>query len=212
MTDQAYQTELTRIKAALPNYPGLATMEAGNTPLGRSLMRQALRLLGNAQKPADQADPAPDARAIEHTDERYRWLHKEKASLYVQMRKERNRYHDCKTDKERAAVNATIQRMWQDFLVLKRKMEYFEVTGHHEPEIGEEKYPLPDDPVALLKKLNSIRATISAEKKKLRDLAIAPDSTEKTEKIKAAEARLADLDLYKAHAERVIENKSVHGE
>jgi hypothetical protein len=184
-------------------------MSEGNTPTGRLLLRQAIRLLKTAEKTAHNGDAPLDAREVEHTDERYRWLNKEKASLYVAMRKERNRYHDCKTDAERLVVNSKIQAMWQEFLALKRKMEHFEATGEHEAEISDEKYPLPTDPVALLKKLNSIRASISAEKKRLRDLAIAPDSPEKTEKIKAAEARLADLILYRSHAERAIENNSL---
>ena len=80
------------------------------------------------------------------------------------------------------------------------------------PAVENERFPLPDDRGALVKKLSSIRVLISQVQARLRDLAELPDHhPDKAEKILAAEKRRAELVLYRGHAEQKIKNTAIHG-
>ena len=211
MTQREYEIGLARVESENPREILLPELRQGFSAARCLYLRAALRRLPAVElsdfSPIDEKSDIEETDAMPETsDEGFRHLWRERGRIYVQMRKTRNEYHDCKSDSERRSVNARLQTMWAEFEAVKRKIAHFEAHGEHEPEASAERFPLPSDPFALSKKLDSLRSLISQEEKKLRELAALPkDHPQKAEKIQKSEARRADLILYRNHAERAIE-------
>lgn len=203
MTAQQYNEALERVERRNPDEVLLPTLRAGHSRINEVYLRAALRRLPPAPE-------VPHPREQRYFDQNLRELWAERSRLFGEMNKRSNHFHECKTNDERAANSREIRRIWDRILEVKGKIEYYEAHGELPEEVSEERFPLPDEPVALMKKLNSIRAQISQVKKRLDDLGALTQGHPDRSKIGDAEARLAELKLYAAHAEKAIERASVH--
>lgn len=139
-------------------------------------------------------EPVPTRReAGGGVDDTLRALWRERTRLFGEMNKQSNLFHSCSTDADRAANSDRVLAWWNDILAVKAKIAHYEQHGELPP-VEQEGEELPDNPVALSKKLASLRARISQVKKKLLDLAsLDPSTGGKQSKIDAAENDLKRL-------------------
>lgn len=187
MTPQEYSAHLLRIERDNPTEPLLPALRAGWSRANEMYLRAALRRMATvAEKTAEPAIARP-------ADDKLRALWSERTRLFGEMNRLSNHFHDCKNDAERADNSAAILHKWQDILSVKTKIAHYEEHGElpPEPEEGDE---LPENPVLLLKKLNSFRAGISQTKAKLESAAGLDDNTPgKAANIEKLEAKLKRL-------------------
>jgi hypothetical protein len=199
MTAAQYNEHLKRIEATNPAEPLLRVLRSGWSKVNVIYLKSALNRL-------PKVDPQPDTTEDDETtndatDPIIRELWSQKGQLFRERAKFSNRFHDCTNDEQRKANSEAILRIWDRIQDIQRKMEYYE--DHGELPAGAERFPLPDDPAALLKKLMSIRSQISMEQQKLRKLAeLSEDDPAKRTKIEESQAKLAELKLYRGNAEQ----------
>lgn len=199
MTAQEYIDALRRLEAKNPAEALLADLRKGYSVIRAVYMRAALKRLPNAAP----AQPEPVTKEAMPADDTMRRLWAERRSVSALMRKTSNEFHDCNSDAERSGVSGRLQILIQQRNRLREQINFYEVNRTlPETETENEKTRLPDDPVALMRKINSLRSIISQNKAKLRDLALLPDDhPEKAERIAEAEDILAGNKLYLKHAE-----------
>lgn len=199
MTPAQYDRALERIEEENPGETLLPALRQGFSRVNALYMAAALRRVPT---------PAPaskKANATAWSDETLRGMWGERKRLFGEWATTANRFHECDSDAERALISDRVLAIWEEIQALKAKIAYYEEHRAVPAEGEEERFPLPDDPVLLLKKLHSIRAQISQEQAKLRDLAALPDEhPDKEDRIAAAEKRRAELILYRGHAEQKI--------
>jgi len=199
MTAAQYNEHLKRIEATNPAEPLLRVLRSGWSKVNIIYLKSALNRLPKGDPPPDN-DPN-DETTNDANDPIIRELWSQKGQLFRERAKFSNRFHDCTNDEQRKANSEAILRIWDRIQDIQRKMEYYE--DHGELPAGAERFPLPDDPAALLKKLMSIRSQISMEQQKLRKLAeLSEEDPAKRIKIEESQAKLAELKLYKGHAEQ----------
>lgn len=197
MTAAQYDRALERIEEENPSEPLLPTLRQGFSRVSALYMAAALRRL-------PEPTPAPAGKPV-WSDETLRAMWGDRKRLFGEWAITANRFHECHTDAERALISDRVLAIWGDIQALKVKIAYYEEHRAMPPEEAEERFPLPDDPILLVKKLQSIRAMISQEEAKLRELAKLPDEhPDKPDRIAAAEKRRAELILYRGHAEQKI--------
>jgi hypothetical protein len=202
MTQKEYTDNLKRIEADNTAEPLLRILRTGWSAVNVIYMKSALNRLPKADTLRDRAD-SDDHEDTEttNTDPIMRELWSQKGQLFRERAKYSNHFHDCTSDEQRKANSDAILRIWERIQEISAKMEYYE--QHGELPAGAERFPLPDDPAALLKKLMSIRSLISMEQQKLRKLAeLSEDDPAKRTKIEESQSKLAELKLYKGHAEQ----------
>lgn len=217
MNYQEYKANLAKVEAQNPDENLLKVLKTGYTAINVVYMRAALKRIsesayqGNVtvkagKKPAPAVVVTMKAKPGKKPDETLRALWAERQHLFGDMNKASNHFHKCKTDAERKENSQRIMGIWEKILEVKEKIRHYEEFGSLPEPKQVEKFPLPDDPVALVKKLASIRALISQEQKKLRELfELNDDHPEKQSRINEAEDRRKHLMLYKGHAEQKIQ-------
>ncbi|MBL7780697.1 MAG: hypothetical protein JNM22_05720 [Saprospiraceae bacterium] len=154
----------------------------------------------------EAAAPAParqDTVPSKNADETLKALWAERTRLFGEMNRMSNHFHDCTTDADRAANSDAIGKKWEEIVAVKERIRQYETTGEVASVATDEKFPLPEYPIELMKKIASIRAMISQAKKTLREAAELPDEhPERQKRIQEGEERLTYLNLYKGHAEQ----------
>lgn len=199
MTAAQYNEHLERIEANNPAEPLLRVLRSGWSKINLIYLKSALNRLPKVDPQPENDDN--DETTNDANDPIIRELWSQKGQLFRERAKFSNRFHDCTNDEQRKSNSEAILRIWDRIQDIQRKMEYYE--DHGELPAGAERFPLPNDPAALLKKLMSIRSQISMEQQKLRKLAeLSEDDPAKRTKIEESQAKLAELKLYKGHAEQ----------
>lgn len=191
MKEAEYIEHLSRIARQNPAEPLLPALRAGYSRANVLYIKAALRRMPTAGSDME-AEPRWQDRTP-HADETLRSLWRERTRLFGLMNKQSNAFHNCRTDADRADNSRRVLSWWDDILAVKAKIAYYEQHGAlpAEPEEADE---LPDNPVQLSKRLNSLRARISQKKAQLRDLAGLDEGTPgKQSKIDAAERDLKAL-------------------
>lgn len=212
MTPKEYNETLKRIERENPAEPLLSLLLAGCSNLNLIYMRAALKRLKNIdiQPDRDGGDDDEDQQAAS-LDPVVKELWSLKGQLFRERAKHSNRFHDCTSDDQRRSISDAILRIWERIQDTDRKINYY--LDHGRLPEGEERFPLPDDPAGIMKKLLSIRSLISQEQVKLRKLAELPDDDpQKRTKIEESQARLVELKLYRGHAEQKAQGTAIHAE
>lgn len=187
MTHQEYSQHLLRIERDNPTEVLLPALRSGWSRANEMYMRAALRRVNTVAEKV--AEPAIARQA----DGNLRALWSERTRLFGEMNRLSNHFHECRTDADRAGNSAAILHKWQEILAVKSKIAHYEQHGELPPE-PEEEDELPENPVLLSKKLNSLRAGISQTKAKLESAAGLDDATPgKAANIERLEAKLKRL-------------------
>lgn len=206
MTQSEYNNGLERIMQENPREVLLPALQSGYTRANVVYMLAALNRLPAAEEveylPTKPTKPADDT---------LRALWAERTRLFGEMNRMSNKFHECTTDQDRAENSRGILRKWDEILAVKSKIRHYEEFGEVLKEDEQEKFPLPDDPIALMKKLASIRVQISQSEVKIREANALPnDHPDKQKRIQEGETKRAFLILYRGHAEQKIAGATIH--
>lgn len=186
MTETEYWIEVRDVKKAYPNSDIIPVLERGHNLLAEKLL-QRLKATNacddqseSAESPVkSQGKPAPGA--SEHI-----------ARLLGERAKLSNQFHDCSTDEERKELSQKIRVIDNDIRKIK--------TGTFRE--VEQKPSMPEGPVALMRKLNSVRAMISQNKRKIKALKRKPEGAERNLRIQECTGRIEELE----HEKQILSN------
>lgn len=200
MTPEQYQECLKQVENRNPSEPLLKTLRHGHTRANELYMAAALRRIHKQAEQVREKDDRPPA------DKTLRALWSERTRLFGEMNKQSNKFHECRTDADRATNSARVLGWWNDILAVKEKIAYYEQHGELPP-VPEDGDELPDNAALLAKKLNSLRVSVSQQKKKLEGLAgLDPGTPGLQSKIDAAENNLKRLRWLVGLAEQKLKN------
>lgn len=202
MTKEEYQRSLNRIEVENPDEVLLRELRKGYDRLRIIYMRHALRRVEGVgtRAIAHAIEPEPTEFDAKKADETLKELWRARKSLFGKMNQTSNRFHDCKSDAERAKVSDEIISIWNEILHLKAKIAHYEKNAELPDETGA-RFPLPNDSVGVMKKINSLRAQISQVKKQIDALGELQADDPERSRIEEREKRLRELRLYLGHAE-----------
>ncbi len=207
MTAAEYHDHLKAIEAGNPREPLLYFLRNGYTAVNAIYLRRALQNL--AEMPVlvenDEEEPAeneemPDHEDDAHDDPTYQALTAEIRKAYNHIRATRNEYHRCSTDTERANVADKVRSAWMSILFAIKKRKAYADTGQIiEVEVDDDE--LPDNAVLLANRLNSIRAQIAQEKRKILEIAALKDSDPtRAKRLDTSERQLKRLEVLRGMA------------
>lgn len=198
MSEAEYNRGLRHVMQRNPKEVLLPTLQTGYSRVNIIYMAAALRRLPEEVKEAEETTPALAKKA----DPALRELWAERTRLFGEMNKMSNYFHECTTDAQRAENSKAILKKWDEIQAVKSRIAHYEKNGVMPVVVSDEEFPLPDDPIELMKKLASIRAMISQVQKTIREAADLPaDHPDKSIRISEGEKRLEYLKIYKGHAE-----------
>ncbi len=208
MTREAYMDALGRIERDNPREVLLPTLRSGFTRLNVIYMKSALgRLTVPAQSVAARVVAAPMEEAS--ADEVLKSLYKQQQVLRGEKAKLSNDFHNCTTTDQRREVSQRVLGKDAAIRANEGKIAHYKAHNAMPSEDEDDEFYLPDDPIALMKKANSIASQISQTKKKLDELgALGPNDPARGE-IGKYEGKLDRLKLYKGYAEQKIKAASV---
>lgn len=203
MTREAYMEELGRIERGNPNEPLLPTLRGGFTRLNVVYLKSAL---GRLTMPAKPVAAKVVAAPIEEVspDEALKSLYKQQQVLRGEKAKIANEFHNCTTTEQRREVSRRILEKDATIRANEAKIAHYKAHNVLPSDDEEDEFYLPDDPIALMKKANSIASQISQTKKKLDELGALGPSDPARGEIGKYEAKLDRLKLYKGYAEQKI--------
>ena len=186
ITETQYDELLVRIERENPAEPLLPALRGGYSRVNALFMAAAANRLPEIQE-TDDVEQVPEEIEADATDVTLNSLYSEKSRLFTSLYKQSNVFHTCRSDQERAENSRAVLAIWDDILQAKARITYYLEHGELPKETAEGD-DLPDNPVLLSKKLNSIRAQISQIQKRLLQLAERPDTDQdKTRLIRDAE-------------------------
>jgi len=191
MTSAKYWEDVALIEERNPGEVLLPSLQRGHTRVNEAYLAAALKRLP-AEAPVED-EPDEEETPGRPIDDTLRALWSQRTALFGEMNKASNKFHECKTDDQRAENSRRVLGIWSE--ILKKKAEISHYEEHGQLPVGADAADdLPDNPVLLGKKLNSLRSMISQRKKLIVDLAGLDESTEeKQAKIDAAEDELKRL-------------------
>ncbi len=201
MSIQEYWAQVDQIEQLNPDEVLLPSLRSGLSRVNEAYLKAALQRMPDPpveeeyEVPVDLETPA---------DEPLQALWKIRTRLFGEMNKASNAFHECTTDDARAENSRRVLVIWSKILEAKSNISYY--IAHKtlpDPEDGSDQ--LPDQPLALSKKLASLRARISQKKEQLRTIAALDEGTHgKQAKIDAAEQDLKKLKHLAGLAEQKI--------
>jgi hypothetical protein len=213
MNRREYRKELDRLKRLAPDHVLMPTLKLGFDVINAVYLQHALKQVEKGPETVVEkkehvvriVDSTREKAAdiAETTDPVLRDLWATRGRLFRLSSKTSNKFHVCKTDEERKAVSQELLGIWEQIQDVKHSISHYETHGQLIEK--DERFPLPDDPIALVKKRNAIRQAISEQRGKIERLAQLEDSPEKAHQIQQAETKLNELILYRGHADQKIQ-------
>jgi hypothetical protein len=199
MSKQDYLAGVEFLAMRKPYHPLLAIIRSGHTRLNELYLERALK---------DVATPKPDEEGIPGADPVLVNLLKEKRILYASRAKLSNSFHDCSSDESRANVSSSIQRIQRAIEAKNAQINYYQQHGKL-PEGNQVDIDIPDDPIALMNRLLSVRSSISYNQRRIRILAALAEDNPERKKIPTLEANLKELKRKKALYESRIAQENI---
>jgi len=178
-----------------PNHVLLPQLQKGHSTINEVYLRHAL----NKIQPVKQVPPVDDVDLQK--------LYQIKSSLFGKRAKLSNRFHDCTTDAQRADLSDEIQVVQRQIERNMKAIKYYEEHGELPPQ--DQRFPIPKDPFAIVRKRNSLRSSISRLRKEIDTIGGYPADHPDRKKLPKLEADLNEKKLYLAHVERAIETESI---
>ncbi len=189
MKETQYQELLERIERENPGEALLPALRSGYSRINAIFMESAAKRLPD-EDAAPETDDEPEYPELDgDQNDLLNGLYDEKRSLFSRMYRQSNVFHSCRSDAERAENSRAVLAFWNEIQQVKARIKYFLEHGEL-PRPEAEGDDLPDNPVLLAKKLNSLRVQISQVQKRLEALAERPDTDpDKARLIQDAEAQ-----------------------
>lgn len=199
MIELEYTTALETLQRVEPDHNMLKVLSSGYSPIN-------VLYLQSAMKEVSFLKAEPVTEVVDDTEEQF---HIEKRQLYGLRAKLSNKFHLCVTDKQRAEISIAIQRVQADIRDVNVNLRYYRKHGEPMPENTDEKYPVPDDGLELGKKLNSIRASISRYRRKVKELESQNQDDANNAELSNVRAKLDNKLKHLEYVEKAIKDKSV---
>ena len=192
MSASEYWDQVELIELGNPKELLLPSLRNGFTRVNQAYLAAALKRLPDPDEISNISDEISDIMEMD-PDDTLRELWRKRTLLFGEMNKLSNLFHECTTDQQRASNSLKVMAIWSKIQDVKAEIEYYKANG--EALISaDDADQLPDNPVALSKKLNSLRARISQKKQQLVTIAGLDEGTDgKQSKIDAAEEDLKRL-------------------
>lgn len=167
MTDREYWDKVAALVRLNAAEPLLQSLHTGHTRVTEAYLSLAWKRIPKEEDEPDEVEGAPEDEYV--ADETMRELWRRRTELFGEMNKLSNKFHDCKTDAQRRLNSELIMSIWSQITRVKAQIAQYKETGelYDQPGAAE----MPENPVALGKKLNSLRSQRSQLKKKILDIA-----------------------------------------
>ena len=192
MTEAQYSQNLALLERESPKEPLLPILRKGFSQGNVLFMGVAMQRCEPFSQQSSENDTQEDTTL--------RKLTRLIAAAYGDLRKARNKFHDCQKQEHYAKVSDEVQRIWnRQILPAIARRDYYAQHGEEMPE-SEEADEIPEDGIALQKYINSLRARISQTKKRIEE-SVNLDAAKKKEVVETCEARLRKLKNQLAIAE-----------
>jgi len=200
MTESQYNNNLEYLQRHDPTHRLLPKLERGYSRVNVIYLKKALDTMSESE-PEPKAEKKEKPKA--NTDPGLKKLYIQKSNLFTERARLSNRFHELDTVESRASNSQQIQIIQRQIGKLHKSIAHYEEHGKLPDTKEEELYPLPDSSLGIDRKIKSIRAMISQEKKKI--IALAEEADKKG--VDAAEKRLSHLKNYLAYAENALKAK-----
>lgn len=201
MTQEDYIAGLQWLELKQPGHPLLNTLKSGFSKLNKLYLEHALRSVPAIPKPKTSNEKEEVAIIL---------LEKEKKSLYGRRAKLSNSFHECTTDAQRADVSDQIQLIQRQIETINQSLRHYEQTGEILSQEADSKdEPLSSNGVQLMKRRNSIRASVSRFKRLLEQLAAMPASEQRDDRISEIEGQLLELKKQEVRVNDAIAQESI---
>lgn len=199
MSKQDYLAGVELLAMRKPDHPLLAIVRSGYTRLNELYLERALKdVIGT--KAEETEIPGADPVLVN--------LLKEKRTLYANRAKLSNSFHDCTSDESRANISSSIQRIQRAIEAKNAELNYYQQHGKL-PEGNQVDIDVPDDPIALMNRLLSVRSSISYNQRRIRILAALAQDNPERKKIPTMETNLKELKRKKALYESRIAQENI---
>jgi hypothetical protein len=199
MSNQDYLAGVELLAMRKPDHPLLSIVRSGHTRLNELYLERALKdVIGT--KAEETEIPGADPVLVN--------LLKEKRTLYANRAKLSNSFHDCTSDESRANVSSSIQRIQRAIEAKNAELNYYQQHGKL-PEGNQVDIDVPDDPIALMNRLLSVRSSISYNQRRIRILATLAQDNPERKKIPTLETNLKELKRKKALYESRIAQENI---
>lgn len=204
---QTFEDGIRILEKIDPDHPLLPRIRRGDTPYNRIYLKNALakynleELLHRNDPDDDEMDKILDS-TEQDDDPVIRQKHQAMASLYSKMARYSNEFHVCKNNDERSTVSRKIERVMNSIKEIKQELRYYYLHGSEK--VADEKYPVPDDKVSALRRIYSIRASVSRWKRFIRE----ESKKEKPngEKILKTEQKIKEYEIHAAHIQKAYKD------
>lgn len=199
MSREDYLAGVELLALRKPDHPLLSVVRTGHNRLNELYLERALK---------DVITPKADETEIPGADPVLVNLLKEKRTLYATRAKLSNSFHDCSSDESRANVSSSIQRIQRAIEAKNAQLNYYQQHGKL-PEGNQVDIDVPDDPIALMNRLLSVRSSISYNQRRIRILAALTQDNPERKKIPTLESNLKELKRKKALYESRIAQENI---
>lgn len=200
MSKQDYLAGVELLAMRKPDHLLLAIVRSGHTRLNELYLERALKDVMTPAKSNEEEIPGADPVLVN--------LLKEKRTLYANRAKLSNSFHDCTSDESRANVSSSIQRIQRAIEAKNAELNYYQQHGKL-PEGNQVDIDVPDDPIALMNRLLSVRSSISYNQRRIRILAALAEDNPERKKIPGLEANLKELKRKKGLYESRIAQENI---
>lgn len=187
MTQEEYQNKLDNIERDNPGEVLLPLLRQGYSAVNVAYMRRAWARRRDDSEPVRRASVAE----VSTTDPVLTDLYREKTRLFGLMNQQSNKFHQCKTDADRALNSKAVLSIWEDIQAVKARISFYLENGELP---AEQEQPIPADPIQLVKFTQAVRVKISQRKNNIRSLAsMDPSTPGRDSKIKAQQDALSKM-------------------
>lgn len=201
MNQEDYLAGVEWVAIKRPNHPLLRALKVGMSPINVMYLRHVLKQIGEPEEIEE-----PEEQLVAEDDPQLIIMQKERRELFIRRAKLSNRFHDCRTDTERAQISDDIRFVQKHIAVLLRRIHIFKKTGElHEQDPEED---IPENGVALMRRRHSVRTNIGHKEKALRESMHRKGDKIEKQRIKW-ESRLKELRHELIQIERKIARESI---
>jgi hypothetical protein len=193
-----YRAQLDYLRSLDPENSLISLLEKGESLINRKILEKEMAKLPPPMPKKDEPkekDPIRQRFAIQIRNQ-------------INSRaKLSNQFHLAKSDQERKELSKRIVEINEKINAIRKNIEYYEEKKEL-PELPKsDKFPIPENPIDLIMKRNSLRSNISQTEKTLRSM-LRKKAEER--QIAEKEQHLHQLKIHLAYVEQAIEHQAVH--
>lgn len=197
MNKQDYTAGLELLKTKDPLNSMIDIISRGFTRINMLYLAAELK---NLPKDDKSEDDKPDY----SSDPNHKKICRNISTLYGARARLSNLFHDCEDDNQRANLSSEIQGLQEQIIKQRRAKDFYEKHQRHiDPEMTH--YEIPQDPVELIKKRNSLRSAISRHKAHIEQASALKDH----KKVDQINRKLIEKQTHLSYVVKAIDQKDL---